>query len=168
MGHSCLILAGQYFTEGYFPQRVLRQFHHIQHYTSPGEAIDRRAIFPLRWHSSALLVNASLSWKGKNSSSHEGLFKQDRPTTTSNCNSWWEHYVANQLLLLRIPCFLEKTMAPPQINESNPMRTYLTSAWKRLKSNWLDGWPSLRNSTRRMLSRSRRLNSQIFSFSYFF
>ncbi|KAL4189286.1 hypothetical protein AMTRI_Chr08g164740 [Amborella trichopoda] len=90
MGCSCLILAGQFFTEGYFPQSVLRQFHHIQHYTSPGEAIDRRPIFPLRWHSSNLLVKEAWSWKGKKPSSREGLIKQDKPTTTSNYDSWWE------------------------------------------------------------------------------
>ncbi|KAL4184904.1 hypothetical protein AMTRI_Chr10g227930 [Amborella trichopoda] len=80
MGCSCLILAGQ----------VLRQFHHTQHYTSPGEAIDRHPIFPLRRHSSTLVVKVGLSWKGKKSSSSEGLAKQDKPTTTSNYNSWCE------------------------------------------------------------------------------
>ncbi|KAL4179712.1 hypothetical protein AMTRI_Chr13g88650 [Amborella trichopoda] len=91
MGHSCLILAGQHFTEGYFPHRVLHQFRHTQNYTSPGEAIDRHPIFPLRRHSSTLLVKAGLSWKGKKFSFSEGLAKQDKPTTTSNYDSWWEH-----------------------------------------------------------------------------
>ncbi|KAL4185000.1 hypothetical protein AMTRI_Chr10g228390 [Amborella trichopoda] len=81
MGHSCVILVGKFFTEGYFPQRVLRQFRHIQNYTSFGEAINRCPIFPLRRHSSALLIKASF----------EGLAKQDKPTTTSNYDSWWEH-----------------------------------------------------------------------------
>ncbi|KAL4181351.1 hypothetical protein AMTRI_Chr12g270770 [Amborella trichopoda] len=74
MGHSCLILVGQHFTEGYVPQREI--------YRCP--------IFPLRRHSFTLLVKASLSWKGKKSSSSEGLAKQDKPTTTSNYDSWWE------------------------------------------------------------------------------
>ncbi|KAL4191091.1 hypothetical protein AMTRI_Chr07g27920 [Amborella trichopoda] len=90
MGNSYVILTGQFFTEGYFPQRVLRQFRHIQNYTSSGEAIDRLPIFLLRRHSSALLIKASMSWKRKKSSSIEGLAKQDKPTTTSNYDSWWE------------------------------------------------------------------------------
>ncbi|KAL4181313.1 hypothetical protein AMTRI_Chr12g270590 [Amborella trichopoda] len=89
MGHSCLILVGQYFTEGYFPQIVFLQFRHTQHYTSSGEAIDCRPIFPLQRHSSTLLVKGTLSWKGKKSSSSEGLLKQDKPTTTSSYDSWW-------------------------------------------------------------------------------
>ncbi|KAL4196771.1 hypothetical protein AMTRI_Chr04g184810 [Amborella trichopoda] len=89
-GHSCHILEGQHFTEGYFPKRVFRQFRHTQNYTSVGEAIDHRLIFPLHQHSSTLLVKVSLSWKGKKSSSSEGLAKQDRPTITSNYDSWWE------------------------------------------------------------------------------
>ncbi|KAL4196493.1 hypothetical protein AMTRI_Chr04g183560 [Amborella trichopoda] len=90
MEHLCLILTGQYLIEVYFPQRVLHQFLYIQHYTSLREAINRRPIFPLRRHSSNLLVKAGLSWKGKKSSSSEVLVKQDKPTTTSNYNSWWE------------------------------------------------------------------------------
>ncbi|KAL4195161.1 hypothetical protein AMTRI_Chr05g72000 [Amborella trichopoda] len=90
MGHSCLILARQFLTEGYFPQRVLHQFRHIQNYTSPREAIDRRPIFPIQRHSFTLLVKEVLSWKGKKSSSSEGLVNQDKPTTTSNYDSWWE------------------------------------------------------------------------------
>ncbi|KAL4201511.1 hypothetical protein AMTRI_Chr02g216490 [Amborella trichopoda] len=170
MGHSCLIPMGQHFTEGYFPQRVHRQFRHTQNYTFSGEAIDRHPIFPLRRHSSTLLVKAGLSWKGKKSSSSDGLAKQDKPMTTSNYDSWWEcaYFVANLLLLLKISCLLEKMAPLVQINESSPMRTYLTSSWKRLKSNWLDGWPLRQNSRRRMLIRSQRLNSQIFLFSLIF
>ncbi|KAL4181244.1 hypothetical protein AMTRI_Chr12g236240 [Amborella trichopoda] len=90
MGHSCLIMVGKDFTEGYFPQRVLRQFCHTQNYTSTGEAIDRCPIFPLQQHSFTLLVKAGLSWKGKKTSSSKGLVKQDKPTTTSNYDFWWE------------------------------------------------------------------------------
>ncbi|KAL4179690.1 hypothetical protein AMTRI_Chr13g121310 [Amborella trichopoda] len=79
MGHSCLILAG-----------VIRRFRHTQNYTSPGEVINHRPIFQLRGHSSTLLVKAGLSWKGKKSSFREGLAKQDKLTTTSNYDSWWE------------------------------------------------------------------------------
>ncbi|KAL4201860.1 hypothetical protein AMTRI_Chr02g218120 [Amborella trichopoda] len=70
--------------------RGLKNFRHTQNYTSPGEAIDRRPLFLLRWHSFTVLVKTSLSWKGKKSSSSEGLAKKDKPTTTSNYDSWWE------------------------------------------------------------------------------
>ncbi|KAL4181101.1 hypothetical protein AMTRI_Chr12g235600 [Amborella trichopoda] len=90
MEYSCLIPVRQHFSEGYFPQRVLQQFRHTQNYTSSGEAIDHRPIFSLHRHSSTLLVKAALSWKGMKSSSSEGLFKQDKPTTTSNYNFCWE------------------------------------------------------------------------------
>ncbi|KAL4179231.1 hypothetical protein AMTRI_Chr13g119020 [Amborella trichopoda] len=180
MGHSCLILAGKYFTEGYFPQRVLHQFRYIQHYTSLGEAIDRCPIFLLRRHSSTLLVKAGLSWKGKKSSSREEVLKQDKSAITSNYDSWWERAYPLSLCPkvsrlhdessapLRISCLLENMAPLVQINESNTMRMCLASAWKRLKLNWPDGWPSWQNSRRRMLIRSRRLNSQIFLFSLLF
>ncbi|KAL4184991.1 hypothetical protein AMTRI_Chr10g3800 [Amborella trichopoda] len=51
-------------------------------------------------------------------------------------------FMVNLLLLIRISCLLEKMIPLVQINESNPMRTCLTSAWKMLKLNWLDGWSS--------------------------
>ncbi|KAL4201536.1 hypothetical protein AMTRI_Chr02g259090 [Amborella trichopoda] len=70
MGHSCVTLAGQFFTE---------------------EAIHCRPIFSLRQHSSALLIKESLSWKGTKSSFSEGLAKHGKLTTTSNYDSWWEH-----------------------------------------------------------------------------
>ncbi|KAL4201774.1 hypothetical protein AMTRI_Chr02g260330 [Amborella trichopoda] len=166
---------GQHCTVGYFPQRVLCQFRHTQNYTSPGEAIDRRPIFSRRHHSSTLLVRAGLSWKGKKSSSSEGLAKQDKLTITSNYDSWWEcacplslcprssrllESMVNLLSLLRISCLIEKMAPLVQINESNPMRTHVTSSWTRLKLNWLDGWASWWNSRRRMLIQSQRMNSQ--------
>ncbi|KAL4190951.1 hypothetical protein AMTRI_Chr07g27150 [Amborella trichopoda] len=162
MGHSCIILAAQHFMKGYFPQSVLHQFHYTQNYTSPGEAIDRRPIFPLCQHSSTLLVKASLSWKGKKSSSSEGLAKKDMATTTSNYDSWWERICPLLLCLNSSRLRGEKITPLVLINESNRMRTYPTLAWKMLKLNWLDGWPSWQNSRRRTLIRSRRLNNQTY------
>ncbi|KAL4199099.1 hypothetical protein AMTRI_Chr03g143160 [Amborella trichopoda] len=63
-------------------------------------------------------------------------------------------FVMNLLLLLGILCLLEKMMPLLQISEFNRMMMLLTSVWKMLKWNWLDGWPSRRNSRRRMLIRS--------------
>ncbi|KAL4194786.1 hypothetical protein AMTRI_Chr05g70200 [Amborella trichopoda] len=51
-------------------------------------------------------------------------------------------FVTNLLLLLRVSCLLEKTMPLLQISESNRMRMFLTSVWKMLKLNWLNGWHS--------------------------
>ncbi|KAL4196580.1 hypothetical protein AMTRI_Chr04g246870 [Amborella trichopoda] len=184
MGHSCVILAGQFFTEGYFLQRVLRQFRHIQNYTSSGEAIDRRSIYPLRRHSSALLINACLSWKGNKSSSSDGLAKQDNLTSTSNYDSWWERAYPLPLCprSLTLRGELHGEPSAPAQDSMLSREDNASSSNKRIKSNkdvsdislvelkskWLDGWPSWQNSRRRMLIRSQRLNSQIFSFSLFF
>ncbi|KAL4205102.1 hypothetical protein AMTRI_Chr01g113000 [Amborella trichopoda] len=69
-------------------------------------------------------------------------------------------FVVSLLLQLRISCPIRKIAPLVLINDSNRMRMYLTLVWKMLKLNWLDGWPSWRNSRRRTLIRSRRLNSQ--------
>ncbi|KAL4196572.1 hypothetical protein AMTRI_Chr04g183920 [Amborella trichopoda] len=180
MGHSCLILAGQFFTKGYFLQRILRQFGHTQNYTSPEEAIDRCPIFSLRRHSSTLLIKAGLSWKGKKSSSREGLVKQDMPTTTSNYDSWWKR--ASPLLLcprssrLRDePSTLAQDLMPPREDGASCSN-------KRIKFNEdvsdisleeaeveLARWMAfVADSRGRMLIRNRRLNSQNIFLSLFF
>ncbi|KAL4204048.1 hypothetical protein AMTRI_Chr01g107740 [Amborella trichopoda] len=154
MGCSCLILVGKFFTEGYFPQRVLRQFRHAQNYTSPGEVIDHRPIFTLRRHSSPLWSRRVCRGRERSLLLVRGWLRKTSPRPLPTIILGGDvpalfHYaldlrdfVVNLLLLLRIPCFLERTMTLPQINESNPMRMCTPSAWKRLKSNWLDGWPS--------------------------
>ncbi|KAL4187353.1 hypothetical protein AMTRI_Chr09g38580 [Amborella trichopoda] len=80
-----------------------------------------------------------------------------------------QDFTVSLLLQLRISCPIEKIAPLVLINESNRMRTYKTFVWKMLKLNWLDAWPSWRNSRRRTLIRSRKLNSQIyFLYFYFF
>ncbi|KAL4183147.1 hypothetical protein AMTRI_Chr11g96680 [Amborella trichopoda] len=71
-------------------------------------------------------------------------------------------FVVSLLLQLRISCPIEKIAPLVSINESNQMTTYQTLVWKILKLNWLDGWPSWRNSRRRTMIRSQRLNSQTY------
>ncbi|KAL4183086.1 hypothetical protein AMTRI_Chr11g153430 [Amborella trichopoda] len=106
MGHSCLILVGQHFTEGYFPQRVLRQFRHTQNYTSS---------------------------KGKKSSSSEGLVKQDKPMTTSNYDSLWER--ACPLSLCPISLRLHDEPSTPAQGYMPSREDDASSSNKQVKSN---------------------------------
>ncbi|KAL4187295.1 hypothetical protein AMTRI_Chr09g18280 [Amborella trichopoda] len=77
-------------------------------------------------------------------------------------------FMASPLLQLKSSCPIGKIAPLVLINESNRMRTYLTSVWKMLKLNWLDGWLSWQNSRRMMLIRSQRLNNQNIVISLFY
>ncbi|KAL4179624.1 hypothetical protein AMTRI_Chr13g121000 [Amborella trichopoda] len=163
----------------FFPQRVLLQFRHTQNYIS----LERRSFVALSFRFNdtlpRFLLREVCHGRGRSPLPVRGWSSKTSPQLPPSMILGGNmlvlfHYapdlrdfVVNLLLLLRISCLLEKMAPLVKINESNPMRTCLTLAWKRAKSNWLDGWPSWRNSRRRMLIRNQSLNRKYFLFLYF-